>query len=572
MTSTTPLTPQEEEDREVFLWWCVGIGAAIAAHFALVLSATGIGPAALGRSLGVLIRLPFGRPMQDGVVLGPLWLFLLWFAVIGAGIIAACWGARWLVRRLFGLGDDNGLATIADFRGRTKPEPGELPFAKLQGKPIYDTPEDTGVVLAPTGMGKTTRVVVKLMKRIGAKPAVQTSTKPEVLRLTAGFRRNFGTIWVFDPERVSGWPTPCRWNIVAGCETDQVAMERAKAIVAARPLDGDSKNSGFFATAAQVIIRCLLHAAAVGRDQNGNQYTMRDVLAWTQDFSDDTPYTILRSHPDAIHSWHRDLMKYCRGEATETVSSTEQTLSGILEAFAIEAILDSVCPGEGVSFDPDAFHGSTDTIYLLSQSGSAPLAAPVITALVESIQHSAKVAATRTEAGKLVPELVNVLDEVANICPLPGLPSLMSEGRGFGIKTWGVGQNRAQFEQRFGRDGAATILNNAAVFLALGGSKDTGHLRELAELAGEREEQRFSTSYGDQHSSTSTSTHKESNLTISQLHHLPVGQAVLFYRELPPAIVELEAWFEGKDSSDYEASQEWVLIEEGFRNTVDASA
>lgn len=552
-------TPQQDDDREALVMWAFGIAAVLTVHLALALSATGIAATNIWLTLNVILRLFTGQAMPEGVVLGTITSFVIWFMVIGAGIIALVLVARWAWRKVFGGGNsDDGLATAAMFTELARTvSSAALPFAFIGKKPIYDTAEDSGMILAPSGAGKTTRVVLQVIKRAEG-PCVTTSTKPDVLRLTAGFRRKLGTIWVFDPENVSNWPTKCRWNIVAGCEDEMNAMRRAKAIVAARPLDGDSKNSGFFATAAQVILRCMLHAAAVGG------YTMRDVIAWTRDFSDDTPYTVLRTNPHAIRSWHDDLKKFCRGEATETVSSTEQTLSGILEAFAIEAILDSVCPGDGVSFDPDTFHGTKDTMYLLSQSGDSSLAAPVITALVESIQSAANAAATRTESGVLTPALTNMLDEVANVCPLPALPSYMSDGRGHGLKTWVVAQDRPQLVKRFGREGANTIINQASVLLLLGGSKDNDHLRELSDLADEREVERFSTSYGDRQGSTQISTQKERVLTVGQLRQLRQGQGALFYRALPPAIVTLQAWWEGKDKQDYEDSRAWVLEREGF--------
>jgi hypothetical protein len=83
-----------------------------------------------------------------------------------------------------------------------------------------------------------------------------------------------------------------KWNIVAGCQDGQMAMKRAAAIVAARPIDGtQSSNSGFFTQAVTIVLQCMLHAAAIdGR-------TMRDVMRWMGDFEDDTPYNILRERP-----------------------------------------------------------------------------------------------------------------------------------------------------------------------------------------------------------------------------------------------------------------------------------
>ena len=47
-------------------------------------------------------------------------------------------------------------------------------------------------------------------------------------------------------------------------------------------------------------------------------------------------------------------------------------------------------------------------------------------------------------------------------------------------------QSRAQLEQRWGRDGAAAILNNAGTVLVYGGTRDPDDLDAWTKLAGER--------------------------------------------------------------------------------------
>ncbi|CAD6015994.1 type IV secretory system conjugative DNA transfer family protein [Agreia sp. COWG] len=491
--------------------------------------------------------------------------WVLWVSFFSGLVVAIFAGFIWLslARKSQRTEFREGLATAKVLRSKNKKisstEKRREPFAFINGKGIRDREEDTATALAPTGMGKTTRVVVGWIRRVKAAPMITTSTKPDVLRLTAGIRQKYGTVHVFDPQGVSRWPNPIKWNLVAGCDVDQVAMERARAIVAARPLEGDSKNSGFFANASETILRCMLHAAGL---ENRN---MREVLAWTRDFSDDTPFKILRDHPAAAEGWYDDLRKFSRGESPETGSNIEQTLAGVLQAFSIGAILDSVCPADGEGFDVDTFHTTTDSLYLLTQSGGNALAAPVITTLVESIEQAATRAATRTRAGKLTPILNNVLDEVPNICPIPSLPSLMSDGRGHGIKTLVVAQNRDQLLARFGEHGANTIISNSSILFILGGSRDTKHLQELSTLADRHLREQISTSVsGNGPASTSTSTTKDDVLSVGQIAHLEEGKALLLYRELPPAIVTLPAWYETSDKGEYERSEQWVLQQEGY--------
>lgn len=536
--------------------------AALSGHLATVAGGTGVPLGDLVRSIVVAMSYVTGdegRAAARGLTLGdPVVIAVLW-AVFAAFGFAAWWGIHRLVTRLTGGRRGEGFSNAGDLSKRVgKAGISSLTsvYATQDGKPIVARDEDTGLTCAPPRMGKTVRLA---FRRVTDAPAacVVTSTKPDLVRLTVRMRSNMGKVHVFDPEGVMNWPEAAKWNIVAGCEEDREAQERARAIVAARPLGGDSKNAGFFSEAAETVLRCLLHAAALdGR-------TMRDVIRWTQDFNDETPYNILHDNENAIPGWVEDLRRFCRGEARETVSSTDMSLSLVLKAFAIESILSSVCPEPGEGFDSATFWSTTDTIYLLSESGEASLAAPVITALVASIEKAGRRAATRSRSGRLDPVMTLVLDEVANVAPIPTLPSLMSDGGGRGMPTWIFVQAPSQLRTRWGNDGAATIINSASITLLLGGIKDTAFLEDISRLSGDKQVERTSTTESQQQSSKSTSSTAERVLTVSELRQLPEGEAVLLYREMAPARVHLPAHWEGKDRAKFADSEAWALAKEG---------
>jgi len=544
------------------LWITLAI-VVIAAQLGSCCGGTGVTPGDVSGSVEVLMSYLTHDPhraTEHGYHQGSAIAILIWIVVFVVAGGFAWWGIYRLWRYLGGGRNRDGLSSGYELRRRVKGKgSGELttPFAYDGNRPIFARSEDTAACLAIPRMGKTNRVAVWRVRDAPA-ACVATSTKPDLVRLTAEMRSKVGKVHVFDPEGVMNWPTPSRWDIVAGCEEDREAQERARAIVAARPLGGDSKNSGFFSEAAETVLRCLLHAAAL------KQKTMRDVLAWTQDFGDDEPYNILRDDPRAIRGWVDDLRRFCRGEARETVSSTDMSLSLVLKAFAIESILASVCPPRGEGLNTAEFWSTTDTLYLLSESGEASLAAPVITALVASIEKAGRRAATRSRTGRLDPVMTLVLDEVANVAPIPTLPSLMSDGGGRGMPTWIFAQAPSQLRTRWGKDGADTILNSSSVLLLLGGLKDTAYLEEISRLSGDRDIERMSTTQSSQQASQSTSTTQERVLTISQLRQLPEGQGVLLYREMQPAVVRLPAWWETRDRAQFADSEQWALKLEGF--------
>src|SRR5205807_1480994 len=102
------------------------------------------------------------------------------------------------------------------------------------------------------------------------------------------------------------------------------------------------------------------------------------------------------------------------------------------------------------TFDPAAFLGCGGTLYLLGDTGAQLSVAPLITALVEDLVAVARSVADRSPGGRLDPPLGLILNEAANICPLPSLPSLVSSGGGRGIPALVVLQSLGQARHRWG--------------------------------------------------------------------------------------------------------------------------
>lgn len=526
----------------LFLLLSLGIPAAV--HMAAVFTPTGVTDYAWTVP-GLLTQLMQGVPFPSSTQ--------LWAFIVLAVIAVIAWG----VFQVAGSVHSDGRASILRLRfvvwWRSKPKRAPLTakaaaplgrigwFGFLGIRWFTDMLEETRVLIAPSGAGKTVRLVVQLILRAqGA--IVTTSTKPDVLQLTGWVRKMrhpFAKVMAFDPEGLVPWMGERRvkWDIIAGCEDGQVAMKRAAAIVAARPIDGkQSTNSGFFTQAVTIVLQCMMHAAAVdGR-------SMRDVMAWMGDYDDNTPYDILRSHPNAIHAWGQQLTKYCRGKADETVSSTDMSASGILNAFSLEQILDTVCPVDGDPVvDITRHHRTRDSLYLICKGEDSP-AASVFTALVDSLYLAASDDTTRT--GICVPPLELILDEAMNVCSIPSLPRLMSTGRGEGIVPTIILQDYPQLVERYGDSKATTIINNATELLIMGGLKDNDFLQQMSALAGSLDQ--LGRGWAQQ------------VLAPEKIRTLRTGRAVIFYRNQPPAIITLPAWWRSRHASEYQASLDWA--------------
>lgn len=94
---------------------------------------------------------------------------------------------------------------------------------------------------------------------------------------------------------------------------------------------------------------------------------------------------------------------------------------------------------------------------------------PLFTTLVQTVLTGAYERASR--GGRLDPRLLLVLDEAANIAPLPDLAHVASTAAGLGIQLVLVWQDRAQITARYG-GAASTVINNHRAKLVLSGISD----------------------------------------------------------------------------------------------------
>lgn len=113
---------------------------------------------------------------------------------------------------------------------------------------------------------------------------------------------------------------------------------------------------------------------------------------------------------------------------------------------------------------------------------------------------TARTLAAAQPGGRLDPPLLLLLDEAANIAPIPSLPNLMSDGAGTGITTVTVLQSLAQARARWGDAGADAMWDASTTKVILGGLAHADDLQRISRLAGDIDVPQFtrSTSQGAQ--------------------------------------------------------------------------
>ncbi|MDN3294636.1 type IV secretory system conjugative DNA transfer family protein [Streptomyces ficellus] len=566
---------------------CAIAAAAVSWHLAVWATADGLAVSDVASTVAALIvHEPLGalgdgvRPASAGVTLSVWAAFLLGPALLVWSVVR--WarqrsrsrsgeGLASAIEARYALGEQRARKSAAQTRATTfarsdgsfdaraaaradLSEVGWLLGRQLgTGQALVATPEDSVAVIAPSGAGKSRTVVIPACLDAPG-PLVVTSTRADVLDVIAEPRSRMGRVWVFDPLDTVGWPERMVWDPVAGCQDGETATSRALSFsVGMGADDSSSTNAGFFQQTASSALTRLLHAAALeGR-------TIEHVMRWATNLENaDEPRTILTDHPGAEPGWDVLLRSVSTG-ADETVASTRQTLAAQIEPLALRKVLRCVTPQKDVpAFDPDRFVASRDTLVLISDANASTNVSPLTTMLLGEVVDAAKRRAPRLPSGRLDPFLRLVLDEVANVAPLPKLPSLASDARGYGIHLVYALQSLAQAVLRWGEQEADTLLDNAAATLVMGGLKDIEALRRFSELVGETEMAEVSTSRESNRLFVSTTSQAERERRVlrpEEIRQLPGGQALLLFRGAPGVIAELVPWDARRDGKRLRAAE-----------------
>ena len=486
-------------------------------------------------------------------VAGPL---AYWSGV--AAVLAAVVGLAGAARRRFGPRTSDGFASASELRReasiaaarrkaaltrptlsrRQRHRRAEIGYplgrAKTGGVALWPSWEASVRVVAEPGAGKTRRVLVPILAQHPG-PALATSSKSDLYALTVGARRAGGRpVAVFDPDGVAPSSQRLTWSPVAGCEDSRTAERRAGGLLQASRADEEVRNPGLFTDSAQALLRCFLAAAALdGRD-------MTSVLAWAASLGDPTPADILRRRrPDS--GWAETVLTHTTG-APETTSGVGRYLARALACFAHADLLETCCPAPGAGLDIAAHLQAAGTIYLLGGEEDLGGVAPLVTALATEVLHEASRLARRAPGQRLDPPLLVLLDEVANIAPLPNLASLVATGRGRGIVTVYALQSFSQAVERWGASQAQTLANATTITVVYGGLGSGHDLEELERLCGRRRVRKESVHVGGSGQSATRSWETEAVMRADEIRTLRRGEALVLWGSLPPVVSRFADW------------------------------
>jgi type IV secretory pathway TraG/TraD family ATPase VirD4 len=411
--------------------------------------------------------------------------------------------------------------------------------------------EDSIMVIGPPRSGKGLHLVIPaILDAPGA--VVATSTRPDNLTATMRARGRIGPVAIFDPQHLAeGLPAGMRWSPIRGCESPQTAMIRATGLAAGTGLSaGGVDGGGFWEGKTRAALQSLLHAAAI------DNRPPAELFRWTLDpTAAADAVAILTSSPLAATGWAESLEAMIDSDP-RTRDSIWQGVSLALGSLADPRVLDAVSPAPGEGFDPEQFIQNKGTLFLLATGSGAGASAALVAALVEDLIETARRLAARSPGARLDPPLLLALDEIANLSPLPSLPTLMAEGGGSGITTMPVLQSLAQARDKWNEHQAGAIWDASIVKVILGGASNSRDLQDLSALVGERDEYTHSVTLGDHGTrSNQRSVRRVPIFPPDRIRRLPFGTGIVLLRSAPPIVTDLHPWPKRPDATQLTADR-----------------
>ena len=423
-----------------------------------------------------------------------------------------------------------GSADLGDLvvPGGPRPPPvGRLVLGQVGRRRVAAERAQSVLVFGPTQSHKTTGFAVPAI--LGWEgPVVAASVKADLLEHTIGHRSGRGAVHCFDPTGVTGRPATA-WTPLPRSRTWPGARRAAATLTeVGRAQTGAMTDGDFwYATASRLLAPLLFAAATSGRG-------MADVIHWVETGEEVEVLDLLAAAgvPEAV-----DAARSAFGKEERQRSSIVTTLETLLEPFAGSA------PWGAPELDPGTLLVGSDTLYLCAPAHDQRRLTPLFVGVLRAVLDAAYDRVART-GRPLDPPLLVVLDEAANIAPVPDLDTLAATAAGHGIQLVTVWHDLAQLSARFGPR-ATTVVNNHRAKLFLSGISDPSTLDYASHLIGDEEPHLSATTAGGRAGASITRSPTVRRLAPPDaLRRVPTGSGVLVYRDLPPARLTLRTWFD----------------------------
>jgi type IV secretion system protein VirD4 len=430
--------------------------------------------------------------------------------------------ARWASRR-----------DLTPLRVRS-PQPTRLTLGRAGRRLIAARERESVIVLGPTMSHKTTGLAIPALLEWEG-PVLATSVKSDLLGVTLARRKALGEVMVFDPAQVTGVETTHATPLRAAADWSG-ALEVAHWLAgAARSSAGGLQDADFWYAAAEKLLSPLLFAAATG------EKTMEAVVSWLDEgpeqISVDVEALLNESgEKTALRAWRATQNREKRQR-----SSVFTTAEMIVAAFADPRVIEETSDAE---YTPQRLLDGPNTLYVCAPRQQQERLQPLFATLVQELMAEVEARELQSKQA-LDPPLLLLLDECANIAPVPGLDEIASTAAALGVQLLTIFQDLSQVQARWGNR-AGSIVNNHRAKVIGAAISDAQTLDYVSGLlgAGEFEDRSVSTSSGarNHRSETQRETYRELAPANFVRERKP-GTALLVDADIPPAQITLRPWF-----------------------------
>ena len=519
--------------------------------------------------LGAVVRLPWHLSNPTAayprVVQARLASAGWWWACASAILLLLVSAVSFGLYRWHGRGPRRGWAKRSDL-AHLRPTKEHRVVLGVHARQDVTLEQRAGLlVIGPTQSGKTTGLAIPAILEADDLAVIALSVKGDLVDDTMGHRSMLpGCHWVFDPTDMLVVPSAMAadgagttddarrlglrrrlvrsgWSPLQSTSTWQGALAAAFDLTragASASAGADSANK-FFYDSAEALLACYLYAAA-----NMAGASMRTIVRWIARHEHDEVAHILEGLPERASVEHFAGVHVDEKKTLSNIFSTARLL--------VSAWLDPTVAAWSERSDivPSLFFdGQPNTLYLVAPPSNQERLRVIFNMLVKQlIDHAyATVLATGRPLNRKV---LIVIDELANIAPIPNLGGIASTAASQGLQLISIVQDFSQLRSRYGADDAGTIVGNHRAFLLLPGGKDVATLEMASKLLGSHQQTSRSVTRDAAGRRSRTETQRETPLaTLDELRLQKQGTGILIYGNVPGVELKLRPWFKNRAMS-----------------------
>jgi type IV secretion system protein VirD4 len=413
-------------------------------------------------------------------------------------------------------------------------QPGRLTLGHSGRSLIAAEERGSVIAFAPTQSYKTTGLAIPAMLEWQG-PVLATSVKSDLLRDTLSRREELGEVMIFDPTQVTGFPTS-RATPLWGAHSWRGALRVAGWLSSGARIGsgGGLQDADFwFATAQKLLAPLLFAAAANGR-------TMEAVVRWLDEGPEASENEVLDLLDTAGVPAARRAYLATQNREDRQRSSVYTTAEMAVAAFADPTVIEETSASD---YSPAwLLNGAANTLYICAPSEEQERLRPVFSMMLQEVWSVIDEAEAAT-GHPLDPSILFLLDEAANVAPLPNADKIASTGAGKGVQQLSIYQDLAQLKARHGRL-ASSIVNNYVAKYIGAGTSDRDTLEYGAAIIGPGEFEQRSRTAGERgrQSTTEGDTYRDL-VPPNVLRSGELGTGVLVHGNLPPTRLQLRPWF-----------------------------